>query len=290
MKLCGWNAVNLVWSALLTLSLLFACLTNAVAFDSKRVLWESRDQFVAIESADAVKGGKIIPNDHPAEISQERLTEILASIQLRPEDFGVSIPLISSKDKGAIVPLFTDKSIEVLVPHLQDAFQQAKSGEDVTFAIIGLHSATGGLAKSLKATAGRMFYQGGKLNLIIGKAQYEFNERQDRRLYPFTPGNREYTAEGGWTLIPQGTPPALTMVRKDWLAFSNDWKPTITAAPAGEKGSGAQSQLPSALDKLFSGKAGKTVERLGVLKELRDKGVITEEEYRAKRLTILNEL
>lgn len=290
MKLCGWKAVNLVWSLLLALSLLWVTVVNAAFFDSKRVLWESRDQFVALESSDAVKGGKIIPNDHPAEISQERLTEILASIQLRPEDFGVSIPLITDKKKGIVIPLFTDKSIETLVPYLQEAFQQAKPVEDVTFAIVGLHAAPGSFAKSPKATAGRMFYQGGKLNLIIGKAQYEYNERQDRRWDPFTPGNREYVAEGGWILIPQGTPPALTMVRKDWLAFSNDWKPTVTAAPAGEKGSGAQSQQPSALGQLFSGKAGKTVERLGVLKELRDKGVITEEEYRAKRLTILNEL
>ncbi len=291
MSLWGWKLGKLGWGALLALLLLLAGLTDAFAFGSKHVLWESRDQFVALEPADAVKGGTVIPNDHPAEFTQERLYEVLASIQLRPEDFGVSIPFLSGKsEKTMSVPLFTDQSLELLAVHLQEAFQQAKPNEDVTFAIVGLYLSPGAFAKTPKATAGRMFYQGGKLNLILGKVQFEFNERQDRRMYPFTPGNREYVAEGGWTLIPQGTPPALTMVRKDWLAFANDWKPTVVAAPAGEKGNGAQPQQPSALQQLFSGKAGKTAERLGVLKELRDKGVITEEEYRAKRLTILNEL
>lgn len=277
-----------VCCALVAVALTFTGSANA---SSKHTLWESRDQFVAIESADAVKGGKIIPNEHPVELTQERLREILASIQLRPEQFGVSIPLISDKDKSTVVvPLFTDKSIEALAPRLQEAFQQAKPSEDVTFAIVGLHGSAMGLAKSPKATAGRMFYQGGKLNLIFGKAQYEYNERNDRRLDPFMPGSREYTAEGKWTLLPQGDPPAVTMVRRDWIVFANDWKPTYVAAPFGDKPGASQTTQPDALGRLFSGKTGKVAERLTVIKELRDKGIITEEEYRAKRLTILNEL
>jgi hypothetical protein len=250
------------------------------------VLWESRDQFVALESIDAVKGGSKIPNQHPADISRERLLDILSSIQLRPEE------------KSGPIPLFTEKSLEILAPRLEEAFKEAKPDEDVTFAIIGLHMSHQAIAKVSKATAGRLFYQGGRLNLIVGKAQYEFNERHDRRMYPFTPGNREYTAEGDWTLLPQPGQSSMTVLRKDWVAFGNDWKPVVAAFPAADKATGAapgtatsaQPAQPTALEKLFSNKAGKTAERLGVLKELRDKGVITEEEYRSKRLMILNEL
>jgi hypothetical protein len=275
MKRCGGKSVNLVRCALVAISMLLVGSSYAVASDTK-VLWESRDQFVKIESQDAVKGGTEIPNNHPADISQERLWEVLGAIELRAED--------SKKP----VPLFTRNSLENLVPLLQDGLRQASPKEDVTFAVIGLYSSAYGLTKSPKAVSGRMFYQGGKLNLIVGKTQFEVNERQDRRLDPFTPGSREYPAEGDWTLLPQPGQPALAMLRKDWLVFANDWKPTAAPAAGGEKG--GESSEPSALNQLFKGKASKTADRLAVLKELRDKGLITEEEYRGKRLMILNEL
>lgn len=274
------------WRVVLTLTLLCMVASSCLAMDTKRVLWESRDQFVALESIDAVKGGAKIPNQHPADISRERLFDMLSSIQVRPEE------------NSGPVPLFTEKSLEVLVPRLEEALKEAKPDEDVTFAIIGLHLGPQAIAKVSKATAGRLFYQGGRLNLIVGKAQYEFNERHDRRMYPFTPGNREYAAVGDWTLLPQPGQAAMTVLRKDWVVFANDWKPGVMTVPVADKatgagsatGTGVQPAQPTALEKLFSGKAGKTAERLGVLKELRDKGVITEEEYRSKRLMILNEL
>ena len=275
MKRCGWKAVSLVWCLLLAMSMFLADGSYALASDTK-VLWESREQFVKIEEQDAIKGGTRIPNEHPADISQERLGEVLGVIELRVED--------SKKT----VQLFTRNSLEYLVPLLQDALRQASPKEDVTFAVIGLYSSAYGLAKSPKVVSGRMFYQGGKLNLIVGKAQELVNDRQDRRLYPFTPGSRLYPAEGEWKLLPQPGQPALAMLRKDWLVFANDWKPT--AAPASVVEKSGETSDPSPLKQLFSGKASKTADRLGVLKELRDKGLITDEEYRGKRLMILNEL
>ena len=292
MKLIGERMANsCVRGMLVMATFLFFVLIGTDAFAAKRVLWESRDQFVAIEDADAVKGGSPIPNNHPVELGQDRLAEILSSIQLRPEVFGVSIPFLSDgKTNATVRPLFTDQSVGFLVSYLQDAFRQAKPNEDVTFAIVGLHSSPGGLAKSPMATAGRMFYQGGKINLIIGKAQYDYSERKDRRLDPFTPGNREYIADGTWTLIPQGTSPDVTIARRDWLVFSDDWKPEYSYATSSGKSGAAEPTGSEAFKNLFSGKAGKTAERINVLKELREQGVITEEEYRAKRLKILDEL
>ena len=280
MKRYGWKPVNLVWCLLVAMSLLLMSSSHAAA-SSKRMLWESRDQFVAIESEDAVKGGTKIPNEHPAEISQDRLAEILNAIDLR------------SDENKTPIPLFTKGGLDALIPQLQDAFRQASANEDVTFAVIGLYTSAYGLSRSPKVTSGRMFYQGGKINLIVGKAQYEVKERVDRRLDPFTPGSREYPAEGDWKLVSQPGQTTLTMVRKDWLVFANDWKPVAVTAPAasaGERGGASQSSEPSPFGKFFSTKANKTAERLSVLKELKDKGVITEEEYRTKRLTILNEL
>ncbi|NVN91071.1 MAG: SHOCT domain-containing protein [Desulfuromonadales bacterium] len=268
--------ISRFWCALVVMTVLLACASLAIASDTK-VLWESREQFVKIESQDALKDKPKLPNEHPADISQERLGEILSAIEL------------TTAENKKPVPLFTKSSLENLVPLLQDGLRQASANEDVTFAVIGLYTSAYGFAKSPRVVSGRVFYQGGKLNLIIGKAQELVNERQDRRLYPFTPGSRRYPTEEKFTLLPQPGQMALTMVRQDWVSFDNNWKPVVVAAPVVEKG-GEQAAQPSAINKLFSSKSGKVAERLNVLKELRDKGVITEEEYRGKRLTILNEL
>jgi hypothetical protein len=277
MKWFECKSVSWLWCALVAMAILLAGASAVVASDSKRMLWESREQFVALESQDAIKGGTKIPNEHPADISQERLAEILGAIELR------------SDENKKPAPLFTRSTLDNAIPLLQDAFRQASANEDVTFAVIGLYTSAGGFAKSPKVTSGRMFYQGGKINLIVGKAQDTLNERQDRRLYPFTPGSRRYVAEGDWTLLPQAGQPALTMARKDWLVFATDWKAVAVTTPVGDI-AGAQPTQPSAINQLFSGKSSKVAERLSVIKDLRDKGIITDEEYRGKRLTILNEL
>lgn len=289
MKRCGWMRASWLWCGLIAFAALLAASSDSRAADTKRVLWESRDQFVALESQDAVKGATKVPNDHPAEFTQDRLTEIMGSIEVRDDK------------EGKTEALFTAKTLEILVPYLLDAFRQASPQEDVTFAFIGLHLAARGFAKSPMVTTCRMFYQGGKLNLIVGKAHEEVNERVDRRLYPFTPGRRERTAEGDWSLVPQPAQTGMTRLRKDWLVFDKEWKPAsvatpVAAAPVEQKGSAvqaaqpAQPAQPSPIGQMFGGKSSKFAERLTVLNELRQKGLITEEEYRGKRLTILNEL
>ena len=262
------------------LVMVFVAVAGSVMASSRRVLWESREQYVAIESQDDVKGKMPVPNDHPAEITQDRITDILSSIEFRPEG-----------KNSRPTQLLTPTSISVLAPLVLDALRQATPKEDVSFAVIGLYSTSMGLGKAPKVTSGRLFYQGGKLNVIIWKAQGDYNERQDRRLDPFLPGSREYTADGDWSLLPQAGQEAMVRVRKDWITFDKNWKPAEQPAAAAAAGPGQPGQTPAAaFGALFSGKTGKVTERLTILKELRDKGVITEEEYRGRRLTILNEL
>lgn len=228
-----------------------------------RQLWQSRDQFVALERQDSGPGESVPLNDHPVEISPERLTAILASIRIQPAD--------NSKAEQ----LMTYQSLEVLVPQLVQGFRQAAPNEDLTFAIIGLHKSILGLAKSPRVTTGRAFYQGGRLNIIFGLVQQDFNEREDRRLAPFTPGSRGKRATGEWTLLSQPGQSGYQQPRKDWLTFTDHWQAAIPRPPEVE-----QKVSPRMTP----------AERLTTLKELQEKNLISEEEYRRKRDEILNGL
>lgn len=291
------RAIRLGISVLLMISVVAGVCTTADASDAKSVIWLSRDQFVVLERQDQTPSGAQAPaNDHPVELAMDRLTSLLASIDVRA----------AAGDKP--VPLLTAASIQTLAPYLQQGLYQASPADDVTFAIIGLHEALFGFAKSPKVTTGRVFYKDGALNLIIGLAQQDVNERDDRRLSPFTPGSRAKPSAGEWTLLPRAGQTVVSLVRKDWLRFAADRQlPGSAASPATEPTvapvvpapmpmSSPAPVAPTAPAPAAVSVAKQPVDnrgsadRLSVLKDLRDKGLISEEEYRSKRMEILNAL
>lgn len=243
-----------------------------------RQLWQSRDQYVALERQEAGSAVQVPPNDHPVDLTLDKLTAILESIEIRTAD--------GSKPE----PLFTRPAVQVLAPHLQQALHQASPREDVTFAIIGLHSALYGLAKSPKVTTGRVFYQAGRLNIIVGLVQQEVRDRDDRRLSPFTPGSRQKAPEGEWTLLPQSGQNGFTLARKDWVTFGDEWRPSGVQMPITEQNVPSLQAAPAPQPEKRHHEQRSPAERLSTLNELKNKGLISEEEYRGKRLEILNGL
>ncbi|MGD0584860.1 MAG: SHOCT domain-containing protein [Oryzomonas sp.] len=250
--------------------------SSSDASDVRR-LWQSRDQFVALERQDSVSTGNVPLNDHPARIDIDRLTEILSSIAMR------------ATGDGKPESLFTGPAVQVLAPHLQQALQQAAPGEDVTFAIIGLHNTLYGFAKSPKVTTGRIFYQAGRLNVIVGLVQRDVSDRDDRRLSPFIPGSRQKAQEGEWTLLPQPGRNGFALVRKDWVTFSDEWRASVPQSIAGEQKVPPVQTAPVQPEKRNNDPRS-PADRLTTLNELKDKGLISEEEYRSKRREILNGL
>lgn len=257
--------------------LILLLLSSTAHASDVRHLWQSRDQFVALEHQDAPADGSAPANDHPLEIDRARLTAMLASIEIRSDD--------SNKPEQ----LITDQSLEALVPQLVQGFHQAAPGEDVTFAIIGLYKAMFGFAKSPKVTTGRAFYKGGRLNIIFGLVRKDVNERDDRRLSPFTPGSRQNISTGDWTLLPQPGQKGYNLIRNDWVTFSDEWRTPVVPPPvaAPDIQPAPAAAVHHVIPKI---EARNPAERLAVLNELKSKGLISEEEYRSKRLEIINGL
>jgi len=256
--------------------LLFIALAgrDALAADRK-IIWEGREQFVALERQDPNPNGPAPANDHPADVSLERLTAFLGALDLRPGE----------KEKPE--PLFTRESLEIVSPQLREGLLKASPGEDVTFAVIGLYKSLFGFAKSPKVTTGRLFYRQGRINLIVGLAQNDVNEREDRRLHPFTPGSRQSPAEGDWALLPHDGHSGIILTRRDWAVSAEAGEtPAVTPSPAANPVAPAQ----PAVSVTRPDNARNPAERLTILEDLKRKGLITEEEYRGKRREILEGL
>ncbi len=222
------------------------------------------------------------PNQHPAQVNPDLLRQQL--VQLRFDVGGTSRPLFAS-----------DEAAELVQP-LLEALANAGPGDDVLL----LSSARRGDAVMMRpvAVTARLFVQGGALQLIVNDARYEFfdNMRGTNRPPEFTYGSR--TRPGSASLRADGA----SVVRADWLALPLSAAaaaavpaavpaavaPVATPAPAAAPAAAAPA-VPL-LRPRDPGFADEVEQRLTTLKRLRDRGLISEEEYQQKRKEILQQL
>lgn len=249
-----------------------------VKSDSRRRIWPIRD-FSSVQLAAREAGAK--ENQHPAQLNADVLRQQLGKLRFA-----------SGNTTRA---LFTQDEAEELVEPLVLAFAAASPADDVVLA----SSARRGDAVLLRpmAVTARLFVQGGSLQFIVRDARYDFyNDYMGTKKDPtFTYGSRN--APGAAVLGLEGA----SVVRGDWLALP------LAAAGGAAGGAGATPTAPvrapapaattlpapaatPALRPRDPGFADEVEQRLTTLKRLRDRGLITEEEYQQKRREILQAL
>ena len=253
------------------------------------VLWSANDQWVKVEPQDDAAAP---PNDHPAQLASEAISNALAALRIRIVDEDTATEAQRS--------VFTAEELRNLAPRIASGLAKAGPAQDVTFSTIGSHPrAAGGLVKDPGVNAGRVFYDDGKINVIFGELQSGYRKRSvyGQRTEDFTPrrqGSRTQAAEHEWALAAR---PGVEL-HSNAGGVRNDWVEIDAAAP----GAAAVSQAPAAATPPAATAAGSgegpaatksgvdLEQRLKTLKELRDKNLISEEAYRAKMQELLSEL
>jgi hypothetical protein len=287
--------------------------TNVDDTKTDRTIWHSREQNVRIVKQDVIKGGTYTPNDQPVMLEPSQIRQALASLEVR-------------LDKGGkLISVFTEPELETLSGKLSEALAQAGPDQDVTFAVVGLRKALYGLAKQRKVTTGRVFYREGKLNIIFGKMiedvrderVHDYRADNDFRLNPLAPGSRTKPVSHVWELQEEPEMQFYAdsgMYRGDWVVLdlasvaaheALGIKPTRAASVGRQESAtprretlpqeGSQVPAPASQGPVASvpqtAKSNKTIEeRLTILNNLKNKNLITDEEYKAKRADILKDL
>lgn len=282
------------------------------------VLWSGDDQWVKIEPQDDPAA---MPNDHPAQLGVKAITTALGALRVSLVDPDTG----NASDR----PVFTPHELENLTRHVASGLAKAGPRHDVTFSTIdGRALAAGGLIRKPGVNAGRVFYNDGRLNVIFGELQSSYRKKNvyGQRSEDFTPrrqGSRSEAAEQKWMLAAgpglEFHPASDGTIRNDWVVIDtavarSEVPPApqqpgaapareVTAAPvttapvttapvaAAPMPDAATAPAAAADAEPRAGKSNADLEqRLRRLKELKDKGLITEEAYRARMQELLSEL
>lgn len=231
------------------------------------------------------------PNDQPIGFTTTQIRAVLAMLKLAKEGEAV----------------FNDGELDDLAAPLAAALSRAGPREDVVFAVSGKHGTLAVLHEPV-VTSGRFFYKNGALNIIFGEMHTAAKDQRTTTgflqffiLREFPAGSRNGVSKNA-ELQGGGSVSLAVNNRRDWVQIAANGVPaplgvTRPAAPAAAPAAaaGAAPTAPAAgsaaAPAAGNGSVEQTIEqRLTVLKSLRDKGLITEQEYDDKRKEILKSL
>ena len=233
---------------------------------TKQRLWPLHE-FTRIELAAREPGSE--PNQHPATLQAEALRQQLAQVQFN--------------GRNGLQPLFAADELAELVPPLVQALGRAGPGDDVL--LLSSTRRDGNIIVAPTALTVRLFVRGGSLQFIVRDARYEFYDTyRGTHVAPrFSFGSR--SSAGAVTLQGAG----VANPRPDWLSIPLQATASAPAAlaPAALVAPAPVVAPPPARKALDAAAADDIERRLETLKRLREKNLITEDEYQQKRKEIL---
>jgi Short C-terminal domain len=246
---------------------------------AKRRAWNLRE-FTYVRLVPRETGSS--RSEHPLRIDGEALRQLLAPLR------------IESREGGE--PLFATDELAELGEPLVQALASAGSDDDVL--LLSSSRRAGGLLAQPLAVTARLFVQGGSLHVIAYDTRFEFfNKYRGSGQQPeFTFGSRSRAGAGriqsasgtsrraDWVALPLGAVAAAAVAPVTTSAPPAAVATTVAPSTQFPEAKPLPVEPPRARDAAF---AEEIEQRLIMLKRLRDKGLISEEEYQLKRKEVL---
>ena len=286
-----------------------------------RNIWKQQEQFVALAPQSDSDEGIVPQNQHPVILRLSDAQDALKSLELWVEG-----GLFRNEQA---VPVLTSGQITSLVRFMIEGLAQAKPDEDIVFVVRGYAKVALDIAKEKVWTAGRIFYKDDKLNIIIGTFQIKKDRgvRQAEGAHGilgnyadlhFDHGNRDGSAAMPGRIV---TSPGVSLnteharERPDWVqidvltaadSYRNSLIPdedrkrekkvnqeaaklTVERRQMREEMARLRKELEG-IKSAGTGQSQGLEDRLATLKELKDKQLISDDEFRSRRQSILEEI
>lgn len=277
-----WTRAPLLFVSAFTLTVMCQSCTGLSRVEAP--VREEPDRFVRVEAR--YSGGDrqgAARFSHPLVLNEKEWTRLLENVWVQHEP-GV-IALVSPKEPS--VPAFTADEIAFLSKWLSKAFKHVHPDEWVVFGLTRRRT-----PELTEITTGGWFVEGDRLHLKLANYRHVVSMTSVReRLWDdplYSTGDRYYTIVPGdfqsVTLVGGGLLGDMrgTSVPQLAIDYKGFLKPSSAARPAQKPDASPPAVAPE------EGRGGDTAQKLRELKQLRDDGTITEEEYRTKKKQLLD--
>ena len=243
---------------------------------------ETPDRFVRLQQvSEESRSVPRRPFTHPFVLSPTEWTALLKGLQVQRQAEG----LLFRDPPGPVLPAFTPEDIEYLSLTLSQAFEQAQPQEMVVFGFSRLNA-----YNMTEITTGGWYVDGPSLHLVLANYRKAVTMPSTKQLlwelplrpdagphYDLVAGRHQTHVRdtGGWSGLFSTAPSELKLAYQAMLVEGS-----VGLSPPLESSTlnpGITSPSPSLED------------RLRVLKRLHDQGLITEDDYRAKKQQLLDQ-
>lgn len=280
------TTIVLTFMLILLLSGCAGSLPRAAVGESTTI-WSTTDGYVWLEAAEGSAR-----NAHPAELSEADLQRVLEALRVEQAEDRRLDRTISAFAGDEVL---TEEMRERLVSPLSRAFARATPQQDVLFTIRGFRSSTWSsyVGKDV-VTSGRLFRDEIGLQVIIGEINTELDTEYRHARGPDAVetgtlraphGYRGRASSGAWQLIEDkgvNRQTANGTVRTDWVVVD---LPELQRAARTEASPGRSS------DEVAPRRTAQDPrERLELLREMYDDGLIPEDVYRRRVQEIADEI
>jgi len=302
------------------LLVLFSNAVFAISFfeDDEDVIWKTGlNLYFKYADQDETKYGK---NDHPVELDAKTITNALKSLEFTEKSF---------LSRETIRTVFSVSQTNLLSKQVAKGLKNAKPGQDIIFVMEG-GSRKLIILNEKNFVAGRVFYKEGKLNIILGEYDMARNDSLEMVIdpsgrgavaYSFNHGQRSRDSkkfDGAVIAVPGVENKHFgKKLRKDWFMIDveiaskayltalnerknpssrDDKRLQVEAAKLARERREMRTEMARMRKQmkeinLGAGSSSKTPEeRIVTLGQLREKELITQEEYDTRRKEILNDI
>ncbi len=270
-------------------------------FKGGDVIWNAGNNvFFKYANQDKTIFGK---NDHPVEVTAQDISTVLGSLKIRNKE----LPVAEEK----LQPVFSAKQTKLLGDYLAIGLKNAKPDQDVIFAMEKSKRRLLGLQSDRLFVAGRAFYKDDKLNVIVGDYDRPRDEGYEAAYDPTNVGIVRYHFDyGSREKISSNFSKTIVKVdgvkhkkvdntqRDNWLVIDVQAAFAANARNAKNRQQEATARKREEIREILDSEAAPSVkrstpsleDRFTTLQQLKDKGLITDEEYAEKRKQLLIEL
>jgi hypothetical protein len=253
-------------------------------------LCEQEDRFVRLQTATTdTRPAGTHRFTHPFTLSPEDWTSILTELHVQRQSEGLLIP----EPPWPVVPAFTAEEISYLSVTLSKAFAQARGDEWVVFGLS--RPSSQGVPELSELTTGGGYVDGSSLHIVLANYWKAVSMSVDRKLLwerPLRPdaGPRYELVAGNHQTVVRDSDSVLGLLSSP----PSDLAIAYQALLLGEPAAASVTQKTSAANEspihppTIVAPPMSLEDRLQVLKRLQAQGLITEEEYKAKKQQLLD--